>query len=238
MKRLWVLLPMLLLLVVLIAGCSVDSSGVYGPTSAPGAFPGNAAHPTPNTTSFQGCPPGGDGGDQALNTLKNRTDDGNNGAFQDVSFDTLVNLSYPQDIGRVQRANWSQSDVAAVDKYEGIAVRTTGYVLGVKHEGTESTNCHSTDYRDYHVWLGANASDPRSKSMVIEVTPRERDQRPGWTSSALSSLTGEQVRISGWLLMDQEHPEQLGQTRATLWEIHPIIHIEVNQGGSWQSIDS
>jgi hypothetical protein len=70
------------------------------------------------------------------------------------------------------------------------------------------------------------------------VTPRERDQRPGWTSSALSSLTGEQVRISGWLLMDQEHPEQLGQTRATLWEIHPIIHIEVNQGGSWQSIDS
>jgi hypothetical protein len=46
------------------------------------------------------------------------------------------------------------------------------------------------------------------------------------------------VRISGWLLMDQEHPEQLGQTRASLWEIHPILHIEVNEGGSWQSIDN
>ena len=106
MRRLRVLLPALLLLVV-IAGCSVDTSGVTGPTAAPGAFPGNAAHPTPNTTSFQGCPPGGDGGDHALNTLKNRTDDGNNGVFQDVSFDTLVNLSYPQDIGRTQRAIWS-----------------------------------------------------------------------------------------------------------------------------------
>ncbi len=73
--------------------------------------------------------------------------------------------------------------------------------------------------------------------MVVEVTPRVRDQRPGWTDSALAALKGQQVRISGWLLMDQEHPEQLGQTRATLWEIHPIMHIEVNQGGSWQSID-
>ena len=238
MKRLRVLLPALVLLVIVIAGCSVDTSGVSGPTSAPGSFPGTAAHPNPNTGTFQGCPPGGDGGDQALNTLKNRTDNGVNGVFQDVSFDTLVNLSFPQDVGRTQRANWSQSDTDAVNRYEGIAVRTIGYIVGVKHEGTESTNCHSLDYRDYHVWLTANASDPRSKAMVVEVTPRVRDQRPGWTSSALSGLVGQQVRISGWLLLDQEHPEQLGQTRATLWEIHPIVHIEVNQGGSWQSIDN
>ncbi len=238
MKRLRVLLPALLLLILVIAGCSVDTSGVYGPTSAPGAFPGSAAHPTPNTGTFQGCPPSGDGGDTQLNVLKNRTDDGENGAYHDVSFDTIVNLSYPQDIGRTQRDNWSQSDVNAVNQYEGIAVRTTGYIIGVKHESTESTNCHALDYRDYHVWLAASASDPKSKAIVIEVTPRVRDQRPGWTSSALSGLVGEQVRISGWLLLDQEHPEQLGQTRATLWEIHPIIHIEVNQGGSWQTIDN
>ncbi len=72
-------------------------------------------------------------------------------------------------------------------KYEGIAVRTTGYIVDVTHEGTESTNCHSIDYRDYHVWLAANRGIPKSKAMVVEVTPRVHDQRPGWTRSALSS---------------------------------------------------
>lgn len=235
-KRLRVLLPALLLLVLVIAGCNVDTTGTSGNTTAPGSFQG-AAHPQPQEVTFQGCPPEGDGGDHALNMLKNRIDNGENGAFHDVSIDTIIGLSFPQDIGKVQRANWSQSDVSAVNQYEGIAVRTTGYIVGVKHEGTESTNCHSLDYRDYHVWLAPNAGDPRSKAIVIEVTPRVRDQRPGWTASALSGLVGQQVRISGWLLLDQEHPEQIGLTRATLWEIHPIIHIEVSQGGGWQSID-
>ena len=99
-------------------------------------FPGGDAHPTPQEITFQGCPPGGDGGDMALNTLKNRIDNGENGAFHDVPLDTLITLSYPQDIGRTQRKNWSQSDVTAVKQYEGIAVRTTGYIVGVTHEGT------------------------------------------------------------------------------------------------------
>ena len=85
------------------------------------------------------------------------------------------------------------------------------------------------DYRDYHVWLVVNQGDPKSKALVVEVTPRVHDQRSGWSASALSSLKGEHVRISGWLLLDQEHPEQLGHARATLWEIHPIIHIEVDK---------
>jgi hypothetical protein len=73
--------------------------------------------------------------------------------------------------------------------------------------------------------------------MVIEVTPRVRDVRPGWSTSTLEGLVGQQVLIEGWTMLDEEHPEQIGQTRETLWEIHPIMHIEVNQGGSWTSID-
>lgn len=237
MKRLHGVLPALLLLVILIAGCGIDTSGMSGPGASPGAFPDHFAHPQPQEITFKGCPPGGDGGDAALNILKNRVDDGESGTFHDVSLNTLITLSYPGDVGRTQRKNWSQSDVDATNQYEGIAVRTVGYIIGVRHEGTESPNCHSLDDRDYHVWLTLNPDDPKSKAMVIEVTPRVQDQRAGWTSSALSDLKGQQVRISGWLLLDQEHPEQLGQTRATLWEIHPIMHIEVSQGGSWQSID-
>ena len=46
-----------------------------------------------------------------------------------------------------------------------------------------------------------------------------------------------QVRISGWLFFDPEHPDQLGVTRATLWEIHPVMQIDVNQNGRWIPLD-
>jgi hypothetical protein len=46
------------------------------------------------------------------------------------------------------------------------------------------------------------------------------------------------VRISGWLLMDQEHPDQVGKTRGTIWEIHPIIAFDVQRGNTWVSLDT
>jgi hypothetical protein len=42
------------------------------------------------------------------------------------------------------------------------------------------------------------------------------------------------VRISGWILLDPEHPDQVGKTRATIWEIHPVMKIEVSTGGMWR----
>lgn len=169
-----------------------------------------------------------------LNTLKNRIDDGQ---YTDVSLDSLLQLQWPSTIERVQRANWSQQDTQTIQQNEDVAVRVEGYLVGVKHEGTESTNCHAVDYRDFHMWLVVHSSDGKSQSMVVEVTPRIRDMRPGWTDSALAGLVGQHVRISGWTLLDQEHPEQIDKTRHTLWEIHPILHIEVDQNGGWVSID-
>jgi hypothetical protein len=202
-------------------------------------FPSTAPHPQPQEITFDGCPPQGSGGDGDLNMLKNRVDDGANGTFYDVDVNTLTALPYPVGVQRVRRANWDPNDAEDVALYEGAPLRTVGYILSVKHEGTESTNCQFADgqYRDFHVWLAPNAGDDRSKAIVVEVAPRVRSQRPGWTDSALFGLKGQRVRISGWLLMDQEHPEQLGQTRATLWEIHPIMHIEVANGPTWSKID-
>ncbi len=195
-----------------------------------------SAHITPTDATFKGCPPKGDGGDGILNTFKNRTDEGH---YTSVSLADLLALSWPASVQRKQRQNWAAGDQAEVAQYEGAPVETTGYILDYKHEGPESTNCHSASYRDYHIWLGLSASDPKSQSMVIEITPRVRDVRPGWTSEAISDLKGQHVRIRGWLLLDQEHPEQLGKTRKTLWEIHPIMHIEVDKGGgTWVSIDN
>ena len=47
----------------------------------------------------------------------------------------------------------------------------------------------------------------------------------------------QRVRISGWLMLDPEHPDQVGKTRGTIWEIHPIMQIEVNQNGQWTPLD-
>jgi len=50
--------------------------------------------------------------------------------------------------------------------------------------------------------------------------------------------TNRQVRISGWLMFDPDHPSHLSVFRTTLWEIHPITKIEVWQGGAWVDLES
>ena len=73
---------------------------------------------------------------------------------------------------------------------------------------------------------------------------------PGWTLDKLRHATqqGDSVRISGWLMFDPEHYDQMyrydpantsksGKYRATLWEIHPITRLEVWRSGRWVSLD-
>lgn len=218
---------------LVMAACQLPTSSPSG-GPAPGG-PIASANITPNDPSFHGCPAGGDGGDAILNTFKNRTDEGN---YVSVSLSDLLALTWPKDVERVPHGSWSSSDRAQIAQYEGAPVETTGYILDYKHEGTESTNCHASSYRDYHMWLAVNASDSKAQAIVIEITPRVQAMRPGWADH-LSELKGAHVRIRGWLLFDEEHPEQLGQTRKTLWEIHPIMHIEIDQGGgNWVSVDN
>ncbi len=222
------------LLLFTMAACQLPTSPSSNSTNAPSG-PIASSNLNPNDPNFHGCPAQGDGGDPVLNTLKNRTDEGN---WTNVALSDLLALTWPTSAQRQPQGSLSSSDRAAIDQYEGAAVETTGYILDYKHEGTESTNCHSSTYRDYHVWLAVNASDSKAQSIVIEIAPRVLDMRPGWLN-ALNSLKGAHVRIRGWLLFDEEHPEQLGQTRKTLWEIHPIVHIEIDKGGgNWVSVDN
>ena len=46
------------------------------------------------------------------------------------------------------------------------------------------------------------------------------------------------LRVSGWLMLDQMHPERVGINRVTLWEVHPIIRIDVQQSDGWVTLDS
>jgi hypothetical protein len=187
-----------------------------------------------------------------LNVLKNRIDEAEE--WIEVDFDAVFNQSYPAAVGRRPRAKWSPDDLAAVKQFEGLPIAITCYFAWAKDEGPESCNCHIQDKSmyDIHTWLtkepaeveGSRAPD-RSDTIVAEVTPRLKPDHAGWTQGAIRRLAraGTRVRVSGWLLLDQEHPEQLTPaatrpaTRGTLWEIHPIMAIEVWDRGRWLTLD-
>lgn len=221
-----------------LAGCGPSAGGsgagaAVTPITTVAPAPGGP-YPTPQEETFRGCPPQGDGGDSALNLLKNRID---SAAWQPASLPSLLALTWPPGVERIRRANWSSADTATVQQDEGRPVVTEGYVLMIRHEGPESPNCHVQTQRDYHVWLAASPAQSRANSMIVELAPRVVALNPGWGSEAnILRLAGHHVRVSGWLLLDQEHPEQLHQTRGTLWEIHPAMKIEVDQNGAWSDL--
>src|SRR5438270_1038604 len=183
-------------------------------------------HPTPQEETFKGCPGEGDGTDPELNRLKNRVDDA---TWQPVTVEALLGLKWPEDIGRKHMAQWTQPDHAQIDPFNGVPVQTEGYLLQVRQEGPESPNCHPAEDFDFHTWLGTQPGDDRAtRSVVIEFTPRVRATHLTWTLQALESLARQKtrVRISGWTMLDPEHPDEVGKSRGTIWEIHPVMRVE------------
>jgi hypothetical protein len=73
---------------------------------------------------------------------------------------------------------------------------------------------------------------------VVEVTPRWQEVNPNWNLPTFRALAkiGAKVRITGWLLWDQDHGSEVGRSRATLWEIHPITKIEFVKNGRWTEL--
>ena len=201
----------------------------------------------PQEITFQDCPPGGSGGDIASNLLKNRVDKAPH--YYPVDFDAVAQLPWPAGIENRIRANWTITDTQEVTRYEGIPIAVEGYLWGVEPNASgERTNCgaKTAPLIDWHIWLIRAPEDDRTHSIVVETTPRVRVDHPDWTLAAVRKLRDDKprVRISGWLFLDPEHPEELPKkkgihaTRGTIWEIHPIMKIEVWQDGQWVSLDS
>lgn len=218
------------------------AAAVNGPQLAPpggAALPRLTRHQPPVDPGYKGCPPEGDGGDAALNRLKNRAD---SAAWIPATVDALLALQWPRDIERRPRREWSSADSAAVATNEGTPVAVEGYFAGAKQEGPESPNCHGADadFRDWHLWLSATPGRDRTRSVVVETTPVVRANHPEWTLDAIRALARDsaRVRVSGWLMLDPEHPDQVGKTRGTIWEIHPILGIAVQRDGEWVPLDS
>jgi hypothetical protein len=235
-----VLVGAILLIVYLRHRAGAPAGVTPRPPAAPatGALPEMAAKPRPAYGAFKGCPAEGDGGDPALNELKNRVDEGQ---YVPVNFDALAGLKWPAGVERRARANWSKSDASEIARYEGLPVSVEGYLASSKQEGPESPNCHGADadFRDYHIWVVPQAEADRAGSVVVEMTPPVRAGHKNWRTDVLGRIAKNdlRVRVSGWLLLDPEHPDQVGKTRATIWEIHPVMRVDVQQNGRWVALD-
>ncbi|HTD84536.1 MAG TPA: hypothetical protein VK648_12195 [Gemmatimonadaceae bacterium] len=205
---------------------------------------------------FHGCSSAGDAGldhpsaDPALNELKNR--DVAPAAYLSKSVTAIISDTAPRAMqaGEQKREDWSPAQRDSIAAREDTGIVVIGYLAGVKKEDKESCNCHDAAHVDYHLWLVQSPGQKRSKSMVIEISPRMLDDHPDWPTLATTAWhKGHHVRISGWRTWDQEHHEQLTDrtnhngtvthaSRATLWEIHPIHRIEVQaEDGSWVDIE-
>jgi len=158
---------------------------------------------------------------------------------------------------------------------EGEIVGAVGYLNGVKAEGKESSNCQlepgdDNENVDFHIYMGFDSSmaakirnktltaadrkEVNPNSVIIEMTPHYRaTYHPEWTPAAVKAAVGQQIRVVGQLLVDNEHfvkSQDCGRKdhtdncwRATVWELHPVTGFEVCQSGectessgNWQAL--
>lgn len=130
------------------------------------------------------------------------------------------------------RENWPASDLDYVKTEENQSFRVEGYLIEWAPEKKENDG-------DYHVWIGGQRTVDKSACFIAEITPFFLKSHPAWRIGVLNSLAKDnaRVRVTGWLMWDEDHPEEVGKTRATQWEIHPVTNFEIYSEGSWVMLD-
>jgi hypothetical protein len=179
-------------------------------------------------------------GDAELNREKNRFTkplDVSDLTIEDILHTPVLLL---EQAGKHKRKNWSQNATEYAEEEEHRGVRVEGYLVHAKESGPESCNGYSDSLRDYHIWISQNPTNDKSDGMIVEITPRWKVAHPNWRLHTIERLADDhaRVRVTGWLLWDEEHPEEVGKSRATQWEIHPVTDFEVYSGSDWKSLDS
>ena len=91
-----------------------------------------------------------------------------------ITFATMLALPW-QGMG-TRRYNWSHDDTVRSLRYESAAVSVVGYLVAVKPEGAESTNCGLTsgDWIDWHMWLVETEAPtyPQTRASALTRTRR------------------------------------------------------------------
>lgn len=163
-----------------------------------------------------------------LNNNKNRTDEPGPSDYILIPWDDLKDL--PTD---------------KVADIQGAPVMVVGFLSNrVKVENGapgESTNCNllNPDEVDWHMYLTKQPAQMIKDAIIVETTPRVRPNHT-WTTELLAPFVNKNkpLRISGWLIYDFQHKGVIGTERTTVWEVHPITRIEVQDAqGKWVNIE-
>lgn len=177
--------------------------------------------------SISECPAEGCGEyaiDRELNKLKNRVTEP--ASFTPLSIDELINLQ------KFEPESWTPDrERSSLSKWEDTGVTTHGYLLRVRQGPIESANCQlgGVNNSSWVLSLVQSRNDTREQSVTAQISPRHRPA--GWDFEKLEALAKDDayIRVSGWLLLNtaQLNQRSFGKLRATNWEIHPVMQIEV-----------
>jgi hypothetical protein len=220
---------------------------------------GQSLHLTPKqcpagVKAISSCPNTGCGGvsDSLLDVAKNRTD----APPADppvLQVHDIVAIEEPEDWLTGQERD-------SLSENEGRPVRLMGYLKIVKTETSgETCNCelHKQVDTDLHLAITEHKADVEGASVTAEITPRVRAAtHPEWMAKKIVPLQGKFIRVTGWLMLDTAHlphskkvdPQDHGGSslnRATNWEVHPVLAMEVctstvkscKQGTGWKAVD-
>lgn len=192
-------------------------------------------------TSLGQCPIQGCGGDSNLNRRKNITDFPGTAIIEDIQFNDMLYLLYPE--------SWTRgAERSLLTTWgEGRVVRLKVRIQEVKASGHETPNCGLKNQinSDFHIVLTRIKNQPEAQSITAEMTPRLRPE--GWSLSKLRNLADNQayVRVTGYLMLDTEHLNDARPIRYTHWEIHPVTAFEVctltkakcDSGDGWVNLE-
>ncbi len=182
----------------------------------------------------------GTGGDPELNREKNRFAAPKNITDETVGDIIGISTTLPSEAGREHRERWSAAERNVVASEESLGVRVTGYLISVKQSGPESCNGYSDSFVDFHIWIADSPTATKAEAMIVEMTPRWKSIHPEWQLRDLERLSERhaKVRVTGWILWDEEHPEEVGKSRGSQWEVHPVTNFEVFSGQKWEPMDA
>jgi hypothetical protein len=203
--------------------------------------------------------------DPYLNLMKNQTTWASmqpDQVFTSLPEILQLEAKIPPGLGKSNHGdNLTQLAALGEGKIHGVV----GYLYDIKVEGKESSNCQLEDDADhenvdFHIFIGFDGGvaekirnhtplTPEEKkevtqqSMIVEMTPHYRDtNHPEWTSDAVKAAKGQQVRVLGQLMVDNEHfvsgqdcakdPRTAACWRASVWELHPVTDFQVCESGS------
>jgi len=182
----------------------------------------------------------GTGGDAILNREKNRFGAPKN--YSDVTVSEVIGIPTQKlsDAGREKRDRWPREALDYDQSEESRGLRLTGYIVHAKESGPESCNGYSDSLRDFHIWICDYPTDSKANGVIVEMTPRWKSLHPKWRLHILEKLADEhaKVRVSGWLMWDEEHPDEVGKSRGSQWEVHPVTNFEIFSNGQWEPLDS